>query len=159
MVARQKRRRNEKEFFVKKNLIGIIALMTIIGVSMTGCDSSTDSRDDGPIITITGIPSRYHGEWADLELENRRTSDWDWAEAIISGSSTAFWFENIVPGVYDVIFHICGDHECVDYFLPSRNITAGIRIPFSQFTLAPWNFYENLERSEQRPPNRSCRRR
>jgi len=106
-------------------------------------------------VTITGIPTRYHGEWANVLL--RVPGAWIWVivdSAWISGPSVTFGLGIAVPGVHDVMLWL-NDGEVV-YFLPPRNIYAGVSIPFDDFTLATSGaFLENLERSKQRPPGRS----
>jgi len=91
-------------------------------------------------ITITGIPNDYWGEWGELEFEPRGIGTFSaWAEIEITGASATFT-ATIVPGTYEIWLHICGEYDCSDYRVASRNITAGTNtIPFSAFTPVDWD--------------------
>jgi len=119
--------------------------------------SAFDFTDGGEIlsVTVTGIPTRYHDDWGDLFLylpgtSNRVAS----AEGMVRDASTTFRFwDGFDPGIYDVVLRL--NDFGVRYILPSRNITAGVSIPFNQFTLSPQGFSEPIERSGRILPGRS----
>jgi len=87
-------------------------------------------------IIVTGIPSRFHGDWGWLVLNTPGT--WDesgWGEELISGSSVTFkvWMLNNIQGTYDVYLHLHANDECEEFIIPSRYITDGAVIPWSDF--------------------------
>jgi len=108
-------------------------------------------------ITITGIPSRYHGGLGSIILYTPGTQDWAADEgAFIEGPSATFLVWGADPGTYDVELRLNG--ETVRYVLPSpRAIYAGMSIPFSQFVLSPQShqqaFSVPLDRSERALPD------
>jgi len=121
--------------------------------------SAFDFTDGGEVmsVTVTGIPERYHGDWGDLDLYIPGTSNRvAGAEVYSVGSSTTFRLRDVEPGTYDVVLWL--NDLGVRYILPYRTISAGVSIPFGQFTLSPQGFSEPIERSGQMSPARPSAR-
>ena len=82
---------------------GIIALVAIIGLSMTACVSSPQSSSSAGTITnvtITEIPAQYNGKFAMLTLDTggRGARTLAWGTRTISGTSATF---NLLDWVTD----------------------------------------------------------
>ncbi|MCL2191325.1 MAG: hypothetical protein FWB79_05000 [Treponema sp.] len=107
-------------------------------------------------ITITGIPSRYHGDWGDLYLYFPGTSNRVARNEVFPVSSSTTFGLRAAPGIYDVVLWL-NDYG-VRYTLPSRNISPGINIPFDQFTPSPIVLSGVLEQQERTPRGRSRER-
>jgi len=127
---------------------------------------NADRVDEGEImsITVTGIPSRYHRDWGDLELFIPGT--WDHVETVEVHpvtASTTFRFRHAGAGTYDVVLWL-NDFD-VRYALPSsRTLSSGMSIPFNHFVLSPgggqpspWSFSAPLEHSRRETTGRADR--
>gem|GEM_PF-572101 len=95
-------------------------------------------------ITVTGIPSQYHGSAAEMILMIPGTmNDAAWVgDTYIPGSSITFTLHGASPGIYDVMFVDTLLFDGADNFgmyrAPSRSITAGTNsIPWSAFASVP----------------------
>ena|GEM_PF-1088928 len=85
-------------------------------------------------ITVTGIPSRYWGNWGDMDLNLPGTGNTVGTAFVQNvGSSTTFHFDQAVhPGTYDIVLWLLD--WGVAYSLPARFINAGANtIPFTAF--------------------------
>ena len=131
---------NRKSIF---KLFGIIALVALVGFSMTACDSSNES---GPqtTVTVTGIPSEYNGMLAFITVDIPNGHD-GWNMATISGGSATFplldWRDDkpySVSGDYMVIIFIFTDlnnfaNSVYDGFIMSKRIQENTIIEWSEF--------------------------
>jgi len=142
-----------KENICKGNkLLVIIAIVTVIGFSITSCSNPMNDKNDNHLnnindnhsiptpITVTGIPPEYRGDNSYISLHVRlEVTMVASSSASIIGSSAIFTDElSIIPGVYDIFLSIWNGNESRLYHAPSKSIIAGANeISFSVFSFVP----------------------
>jgi hypothetical protein len=56
---------------MKRNLLGILAMVFVLGIMVLGCDNNQDNSDgDGGIFTITNIPVEYNERYVYIRAED-----------------------------------------------------------------------------------------
>ena len=134
-------------------------------------------------ITVTEIPERYISSYSGLAIYLMLPGISERGRAVAYGGqyfryieppsvTVAFWDWRLghiewpfnTPGAFDVWLDFRafdGDQESREgsYFIPSRDITTGnTTIPFSELTVAPNSFIENLDPRNEARLGRSCAR-
>ena len=123
--------------------VAVVSVLAMAALALTGCPNGNDTSAEPtpapapavPItVTITGIPSRYHDSWGEFSLRHPGTgSGAGWDEVRVEGASASFSFV-AVPGNFSLFLWL-GNGSSSEYFIASRNITAGANtVPISAFT-------------------------
>jgi len=143
---------------------GRYEISTTLGATNTIPLSEFNLVEGGAVInvTVTGIPSRYHGNWGALFFYQPGTDievylfEVGYVTASITFSMIA------APGVYDLVLWL--NSFTVEYSLPNKTISSGTNtIAFSDFTLVPhglsaaWNAKAGLTSRAATDSPRLCR--
>ena len=79
-------------------VLGIIALVAVIGFTMAACDNgSKDDNGSGGTFTLTGIPSQYNGKYFYIQIDTSNT-DAEWAYGTVDEDGSQYYFARISNG-------------------------------------------------------------
>jgi hypothetical protein len=90
-----------KEFCMKNTIkvLGIIALVAVIGFAFIACDdgSKDDNGGGGGTFTLTNIPSEYNGKYMYIQIDTYNTSA-EWAYGTVDEDGSQYYFARISNG-------------------------------------------------------------